>query len=192
MLQASSLLPHLKTSTAFYHAQLDRHPRLIKLLKPDLDKNAYTEILKKFYGFYAPIESHFDQNNFWETLALSKQLRLKMPLLEKELEYLGINISTIPRTEWMSSSHTVDSLLGIAYVVEGSTLGGQILARHVTKALGPQTGLFLAAYGEDVRCMWQEFRDAFENYCARSAFDKEEITKSAIATFVNLEKWMSQ
>ena len=51
--------------------------------------------------------------------------------------------------------------LGAMYVVEGSTLGGQYIARHVEEVLHLQPGngnAYFRGYGEDTGARWREFK----------------------------------
>jgi len=53
-------------------------------------------------------------------------------------------------------------LVGTLYVVEGSTLGGQLIAKHLAKNLGitPETGgRFFGGYGENTVNFWTDFLD---------------------------------
>ena len=51
-------------------------------------------------------------------------------------------------------------LVGMLYVIEGSTLGGQLISKHLTKNLGitPETGgRFFGGYGENTSVLWLDF-----------------------------------
>jgi heme oxygenase len=103
-----------------------------------------------------------------------------------DLEVLGIsqeaaatvNAAAIPQVQ------TLAQVLGSLYVLEGSTLGGQLLTRHFEKSLGLRGGAgcsFFASYGNDVGKMWTEFRNALVNHADPSTHP--EIIESAIETF---------
>lgn len=58
--------------------------------------------------------------------------------------------------------NTVGQLVGALYVIEGSTLGGQLISRSLNQHLGLtlNTGArFFYGYGEQTALMWQSFID---------------------------------
>ena len=51
------------------------------------------------------------------------------------------------------------AFLGVMYIVEGSTLGGRLIARHIEPALGLANGqgaAYLRGHGEATGALWQE------------------------------------
>ena len=79
------------------------------------------------------------------------------------------------------------------YVLEGSTLGGAIIARHVERELGLQvdTGCaFFRSYGRNVGRMWKEFG---ARLLAVSGPETDEIIiASANRTFEGLRTWLTR
>jgi heme oxygenase len=73
--------------------------------------------------------------------------------------------------------------LGSMYVLEGSSLGGQILSRHFEKTLGvrPDSGCrYLSAYGSDTGVMWKIFCEVLES---RPTAEVPQMTLAAVETF---------
>jgi heme oxygenase len=81
------------------------------------------------------------------------------------------------------------ALYGCAYVVEGSTLGGRLLATAVAPLLGHGTRgrRFHLGYGERHGAMWRAFTDALEAV-PQDGFD--EMAAAATATFEAYEDWI--
>ena len=80
--------------------------------------------------------------------------------------------------------------IGYFYVIECSTLGGQLLARHFRERLGAGDAAlaFLLGYRHDTGLMWKEMVGVLEGaMCGGAA--AEAITDSARDTFTLLERW---
>lgn len=87
---------------------------------------------------------------------------------------------------------TIPQVLGCLYVIEGATLGGQIITRHLQANLGitPETGgAFFAGYGVENGVRWQAF-GAMITAAAAQFGGEDEIVASANRTFETLELWL--
>ena len=83
-------------------------------------------------------------------------------------------------------------LFGCLYVLEGATLGGQIVARHLQASLGltPETGAsYFSGYGVQTGVQWKAFCALLTAYAAR-VDDTREILAGAHATYATLTAWM--
>lgn len=178
----------LREQTREQHAQLEAGNSL-PLTGPD-----YIVQLKTFFGFVEP----------WER-ALVRALpaddpiradRLKTLWLEEDLDFFGIDAAQrqqLPRTTELPSLSSRPAVLGAAYVLEGSTLGGQIIARHLERTLGLRDGRgyrYFRSYGPDVGPRWQAFRA--ELLRASSAINDPVIVRAARDTFEILHRWFCQ
>ena len=93
----------------------------------------------------------------------------------------------VPRLE------TVARGLGALYVIEGSTLGGQIILRALQPHLGISSdngGRFYASYGTQISAMWRSYISALEN-AGRSLRLANDIELGALETFDAFERWFS-
>lgn len=82
---------------------------------------------------------------------------------------------------------------GAMYVVEGSTLGGSVIARHVERALGlrPETGcVYFRSYGSATGRMWKAFRTRLMAMSSPAVDDV--IVGSAQRTFGVMQSWLSE
>ena len=79
-------------------------------------------------------------------------------------------------------------------MLEGATLGGQIVARQGHDALGIDAvsgGSFHACYGGRTGEMWRSFRAALESYCGADEGRTGEALEAAAATFEAFERWLT-
>jgi heme oxygenase len=91
---------------------------------------------------------------------------------------------------------TLAHALGLLYVLEGATLGGQLLRRRLGPALGltEERGLaFFTAYGAEVGPMWRAFADALARFDAATPAGERPAAHAAAldaarAAFVAFER----
>ena len=118
--------------------------------------------------------------------------RAKLPWLEKDLSALGIDGDAREQLPVCGELPPCDSLaeaLGCLYVLEGASLGGQVISQHFqhSLALEANNGLaFFTSYGQETRTMWQTFG---ERLMVAEA-DEIAVIHSASETFLTLERWL--
>jgi heme oxygenase len=185
----------LRSATREHHARLERGLDI-----PDSIGNAgdYTRLLARMYGFYAPLEARL--RSFDDALrehGLCVQMRLKTHKLDLDLHALGWSVHAVcalPLCAELPRLATEADALGCLYVLEGSTLGGQVIARRVRKVLqidGDAGLAFFQAYGARTGQMWRRFVDGLNAYPATDA-QLEQATRSARETFTAMERWLLQ
>lgn len=184
-----SLLQRLKQETLSAHEKLEED---LQLLRPDLSLSEYRVILESFYGFYAPWEQRaapvLDRvlPSFFEE-------RRKGPLLERDLKVLRSNVVSLPKCSSLPETTSLLPLLGSLYVLEGATLGGQILTRHFTDHLhlSCEEGCsFFCSYGAAVGQRWRAFCELLLQNS--SPENDPVIVHSAVETFRCLRDWLGQ
>ncbi|KAA6456014.1 biliverdin-producing heme oxygenase [Acidobacteria bacterium AB60] len=102
--------------------------------------------------------------------------RSRMGLLRRDLEDLGVVGKDVPQPR-LPAFENLAEMLGAMYVMEGSRLGGQLIARHVEAVLGLHEGAgsrFFRGFGEETGARWKEFLGVLATEVA------EEETLSAI------------
>ena len=80
---------------------------------------------------------------------------------------------------------------GAMYVIEGSTLGGTIIARRIRDALGldETTGCaYFRSYGRATGAMWTAFRRKLQ--CLSSPSFDDAAVASAHRTFAAMQSWL--
>ena len=181
------LSQRLRAETRDEHARIER----------DLERSWQTEtlagyrhMLGRLYGFHASWEPDIAR-------ALGDELflepRRKLHLLASDLSRLGAvpaEVSGLPRCKPLGLP-TPAHALGSLYVMEGSTLGGQLIARRLTQTFGPAIGGALSyhrAYGGAVGPMWRAFRARLD---AEPASVHDQAVVSARNTFATLRGWLA-
>lgn len=83
--------------------------------------------------------------------------------------------------------------LGCHYVLEGSTLGGQVISRHLQKTMGVvpgRGGSFFASEGRDMGVMWRAFCRALEAGCP-GELEAIRAAGSDVRTFASFTRWLA-
>jgi heme oxygenase len=188
-----TLLERLKEETRACHRSIER---VVPLMRPDLSITAYRAYLHRLLGYYRPVEARLGAWAGWSALGIDFEARRKVPLLERDLARLPERESAEPEPSGAPVLPELTSparKLGCLYVLEGSTLGGQVLVRHVRRELGLQEAngcAFLAGYGTSTGRMWRSFTAALDAYARREGHDAR-VVDAARETFVTLEAWLS-
>ena len=188
---APSLLEALRTGTALLHVALEKR---LPFFSEHLDAHRYKRLLQAYYGFYQPMEATlYDSDLIPE--GFDPVLRVKTPTLVSDLHALGLDnraIEALPRCSALPTFDTPAACLGALYVLEGATLGGQVLRREMAKRLdldADNGGAFLDVYGVETGRRWKDFLD----YLERQPLDapaKQRAADAACSTFSCFEQWL--
>lgn len=184
------LIELLRTRTRICHERLERDLDVDCKLE---DVQTYAQLLQRFYGWYEPWErvvSRFPDERIRDFMSS----RRKTELLHADLQWLGLEdeLDSVPRAQepaYQSSSE----LLGACYVLEGSTLGGQIISRMIEQRLGLRDGKgfsFYKGYGTATGERWKQFKAFAESHPAASESDS--VAQSAERTFEQIRTWICE
>jgi len=151
-------LSYLKQATRAEHEGTEE---TVPLMAADLTPEQYVEALQ---GMYRAVAA-------WDTWSLQHapgrlqpllQGRQRSGLLAADLRHFraepqaGDALSSLPAADVSEAE-----FLGRMYVMEGSTLGGQYIARHVEQVLGLTPGegnAYFRGYGEQTSAKWKAFQ----------------------------------
>ena len=148
----------LKSKTAFEHQALEEKFHSEKIMNKTFSWDDYKRMLEFNYRFIFNFEDEvFDRipQNLAEKLNLEK--RRKLPLIQKDISEIGLNISTeINHQEVTNFSQA----MGVMYVMEGASLGGNVIAKNLENMedFKPLNFHFFRCYGSDTGKMWQSFK----------------------------------
>ena len=135
----------------------------LPLMNADLTREDYFQFVSRFFGFYAPLEVQLLASPHWHQLAFDYAPRQKTPRLAQDLLALGRSdaaLAATPRCTDLPACTTAEQLLGCLYVIEGATLGGRSITRHLQTQLGltPESGgAFFDGYGVQTGSHWKAF-----------------------------------
>ena len=180
------LLACLRMATHRAHENLHVHPALRNLTLDQLTFDYYQSVLKKFYGFHAPLERALVSANFLEIHDFTS---FKVSeLLKQDLFRWHIDQDSLPMIAAVDP-FSVEQAVGYLYLREGSALGGQLIARHLQTHFGYSPGqdiFFFSGDGSHTGAVWKKFRDLL----AHLQIDAEAASQYSAELFGQLDDWL--
>lgn len=190
------ILRLLKDETRGLHERVEQNPRLCRLLASDLTTEAYRALLGRLYGFVAPLEDRLGARPEWELHGFRFDERRKAGLLRRDLLDLGLAPAAVDALPVCADLPRVDAFaraLGCLYVLEGATLGGRVISRHLRASLGVDAAhgaAFYHGYGDDTGPMWKAF-GRMVAACAQPD-DYGAVVSAAAETFDKMDRWIGR
>ncbi|MCF0073659.1 biliverdin-producing heme oxygenase [Dyadobacter sp. CY261] len=183
----------LRQETAESHKKLEDNPLSKAILTPSVSIQDYQAYLTALYGVTIACEDQI----FPAILHIVSELpeRRKSRLIIEDLLATGCSESQIvalPVYRFQFSS--VAEALGIMYVLEGSTLGGKILYRHIHEVLGltPENGAsYFWGYGTQTGNLWKSFISSLTQFVDQTG-ERDAVIDSAKRTFTIIDNWLDQ
>jgi heme oxygenase len=182
------VLAHLRAATRQDH---DRLEGSLGLLDEGLGLDGYRNVLARFHGFWRGWEPRVAE--LLRDAALTEPRR-RQHLLAQDLAALGMTkaeLTALPVCPPPSLDGAA-AALGSLYVMEGSTLGGAVIRRHVARRLGLDRDsgcAYFSGYGAATGAMWRSFLARLD---AQPAAEAERIAAGASATFATLASWLAK
>ncbi|MCU0426479.1 MAG: biliverdin-producing heme oxygenase [Candidatus Kapabacteria bacterium] len=190
------ILAELKSQTRPQHDSVEQNRFGKAMMDGTLSQEDYRLFLQKFYGFHVPLEQVL--SGFpWDSVGINFDERRKVALLSHDLKALGLSdadIVALPLAETLPAMNTLEEAMGVMYVMEGSTLGGQIQSRQVQKMFGfdaENGAAYFSSYGANVGAMWKACCEAIVKVADDNLAKEDVIIASAQRTFAALEEWLA-
>lgn len=183
----------LRQRTAAQHTKLEATKISTDLLRPDATVQMYMTYLAHMRGVMA-----FAEHHVYPVLAhlfADISERGKLAAIDSDIETLA-RMTTRPATKPLPVSTepmTTAFAMGYMYVIEGSTLGGRMLLKHVKTTLGfdEEAGArFFSGYGANTGTMWKQFLQILTGYAVGNECE-EEVIAGANHAFKIIEEHFS-
>ena len=189
---ARSALERIRYETRALHQQIEG---IVPLLQPEADERVYRSYLEKLLGFHRPLEPVLFARAGLRELGMRRSEREKAPWLARDLLALGLSaeeVVALPRCRALPHVPSLSAALGCCYVLEGATLGAQLIYRELSQRL-PDTmsraSQYLRCYGSETGRMWRTFCAALEHH-GQLAEEQAEMVGAARETFTTLRAWL--
>jgi heme oxygenase len=192
------MMDQLREQTQQLHQQLEDHPFNQALLNHCLPIALYQGLLTALYDLHQLLEQHCAHHSHPAVQAVWQADLIKTHILAQDIAYLNTQYLTpqpptpLTTLKFLATFNTIESsgtiepwqLLGTLYVLEGSTLGAQVLLPHLqmTYGLQQQGLLYYHAYGENTLKHWQDFKTRM-NTAIQAPPDQQAVLTSAEQTF---------
>jgi heme oxygenase len=181
-------IERLKRETAADH---DAVEGAVPLMAEDLDRATYVLCLQRIHGVVSAWEENSAKGSpeWLGTLVIARQ---RKGMLERDLAWFGSTVDGEQRPT-LPEMNTQARRLGVMYVMEGSTLGGQLIARHVERVLGLSEGqgnAYFRGHGARTGTMWKEFCEVLQTRVPDS--EAEAVMGAAKEMFAVFGSWMGR
>ncbi|MGC4072816.1 MAG: biliverdin-producing heme oxygenase [Nibricoccus sp.] len=187
------LLQALKTHTAVCHQDLENSLSVFSRIRT---RDDYGRLLEKFLTLYEPLEAQLGTSADWRALDFDFDAHRKTAWLRGDLAALGVNeaeINSWERCRTLPSTEGVGAAIGCLYVLEGSTLGGQMISKQFRETLGvtPETGgRFFNGYGAETGQRWRAFGMWAQTADDRAGGLEQPAAEAAKHTFACFGQWL--
>ena len=179
---------HLRAATRDAHERLET---ALDLLAPPLERVRFLHVLTRFHGLHAA----------WEPAVLARSDlapvmagRSRLAHLEADLRALGMDpadVDALPACPAAAAlAGTQAGAWGSLYVMEGSTLGGKVIARALAGApwLPPAGLTYFDARGARTGPLWRELGLRLD--AAGAALGRDALARGARAAFDTVRAWV--
>lgn len=131
--------------------------------------------IRGFYAAYQQIDQSLQfESSHWQPVPALRWL-------ESDMKVHRIQAISVPPNDHPAVS-TYSKMLGLAYVTQGSTLGGTVISRYLSSSLGliaGRTNYFFAGFGAETGIRWKRFLHLLED----ENIEHRECINQAVATF---------
>lgn len=182
------MLDKLKEETKSAHQSVEKI--LVSELKKLSSKEDYANLLIRLHEFYEPLESKL-HSIINESIIPDIDTRKHVDRIANDLKFLDLDLKTTSKYTETVNLPSISYALGVLYVIEGSTLGGQVISKMIQKQvkLSDNKGIsYFASYGDNTPTMWRNFKKHIADF-EREINENEMITGARI-TFQALENWL--
>jgi heme oxygenase (biliverdin-IX-beta and delta-forming) len=194
-LESTTFLQQLRSKTANSHLLIEQNSISQSLMSQRVTTSEYAQYLKSMYGFVYGFEKMvFPLLKHHELLQIED--RRKAHFIQQDLALLNHTAAQPYVNDELFNTHyqSAAAALGGMYVLEGSTLGGQMINKHLSKFLGDSVAgktTYLTAYAGQTGSMWKNF---LQLLCEAGATtnNHDEIIDSAVNTFSLLNNCLSK
>jgi heme oxygenase len=186
----SSALELIRASTADAHQALERG---LRVARADAGDDEYTRYLAAVLGWLEPLERPL-WSNPWPVSIGAAERDDKAAWIRADLTARGLTaeeIARIPRVRTLPPLGSLAERFGVAYVIEGAQLGGQVLRRQLGPRVAPRPTRWLESYRDQVGVKWRAFLAALAHSLEERA-DAEAAARAAGATFEWVHAWFAR
>jgi heme oxygenase (biliverdin-IX-beta and delta-forming) len=187
----------LRQATHAAHQRLHEEPHLATLVAGAADRCGLQDVYARLYGFYHPLEEYLQRSPHAEGCGLDLHERARSALLRVDLASLGVSEAEIDRLPLCGALPELTSpaaLVGCVYVLDGSRLGGKVIARALAPLFPDDAAAgrcFFLWSGKATGRLWRETCETIEQRGLEPGV-LHDMIRSARATFTLLEQWLKE
>ena len=186
-MNSSAILGRLRHETLTEHRALENS---LNLMDQSLSVVGYVSTLQRFHSFVGQWEMKAAQACPLHLTTFFEQ-RWRAHRISDDLRFFGAELlKDLPQ---LPAPAKAAGFWGSMYVMEGSTLGGQLISRHLETVLGLQNGegySYFLGYGPDTGAKWKEFCKILSR--ETEDLDPQQVVAAARLTFQRFHAWLDR
>jgi heme oxygenase len=168
---------------------------LAPLVRHDLSLEHYQYVLKAMCWLHIQLRQRLTAaiEEFVPTARFIPSDRSRW--LADDLSWFGMKETAIPLNlaeSFRLRFNSAEAVVGALYVLEGSTLGGQVIARQLAESIGVYPGKgasFFYGHGDDTQAHWKEFLCFAAEVCSTGSI--ELACEAAVGMFDDFENFLN-
>jgi heme oxygenase len=181
----------LRQATHARHEQLDSS---LRIGSGDADYGDYLAYIAALRGWLEPVEDALWARE-WPASLQAGLRRNKAARIQQDFAAardLGLAVPPVPACDHLPDvGRSRAYALGVMYVIEGSQLGGRMMAKRLEQAWPDRQFHYMAGYGPELGTMWKAFTTFLADEL-RSEADIAEAVAGACDAFDTLADWLRQ
>ena len=180
----NAFLARLREETMPLHKEVESSVISKAIISPGVTRDEYVTYLSKVLAIHSDVEN--------TVFPVAGKIIADIEA-RKKAAFITADLLKLTDTNALTASRFLDAHyqndlsfnLGLLYVTEGSTLGGQFILKNIRAALGSHAPAgFLNVYGERTGSMWKAFMAALQDYEATLNHEgQEQVVAGALYGF---------
>jgi heme oxygenase len=160
---------YLKEKTKHHHDETEENLQSQKIFDKSYTIEDYKKLLTHNYKLISRYEPQISEK-LKNHSALNLHLRKKIDALKTDLQNLNISTETDQLTQNLDNEAEA---FGALYVMEGSTLGGNVIAKQLKKNPNFEDVEFnyFGMYAENTGVFWNEFKAVLDREIAEDHYE---------------------
>lgn len=190
-----SLRRRLKELTLPFHSELESTPIAVRLASGTIGREEYGLYLERVAVLHQTLEPLFAKMANYKEYGIDPLQRTRLHLLNSDLSALGRVIPLQRDTVSLDIELNFATAVGMMYVLEGSTMGGQVLVHklsHIVGSDGLPCTRYFAAYGDNTMKMWGEFCQFLDKFAIENPQVVSQVILGACSMFLMIQKEMHE
>lgn len=186
----NSLRTQLKNLTKPFHDALEATPLALALASGTLSKKTYIQYLQALYLLHEKLENPIQNMSEWHKYHINPDSHCRLHLIAADLGALGASTQEHPFNIDIHVNWNFPAAIGVLYVLEGSTMGGRLLAQrnqHILGDDGRSATRYFEAYGDETMARWGAYCDFLSRYGTMHPEKDAEVILGACGMFLSMK-----
>jgi heme oxygenase len=186
-----SLRSQLKSLTKPFHDALEATSLAMALASGTLGKKSYVGYLQALYHLHEKLETRIQNMSEWKAYHINPDSHCRLHLIAADLGALGASTQELHSKFDIHVNWSFPTAIGVLYVLEGSTMGGRLLAQrnaHILGDDGRSATRYFEAYGDETISRWGAYCEFLSRYGSMHPEENAEVILGACSMFLTMKE----